>query len=534
MKSWGAVFIIAMGFALGFILAGISGINAGLKAAQTQTRIELTKIEDFWTRTDLSETDLRKYVNNKSCVLSEKYFLACVNSVISALSLTKERLTLNGEIIAVTSDANTVDNFNEKENLLPFADVYEKKHHTQFSFDELWNEILSKADEKLPLKYLLAQGLNGFLSVNKDPHTYIMPMEYFTQVASSAERSPYFVGISMEKAKGFIKIKKVVAESDAEVGGLKAGDVIISVNGYKTKAMSLSDVGYMLKEPKNRSFTFNISRNGQSMIKKISRSYRVLSHVNHEIISGKRNIGLIRLSKFAKNICVEVRNAIYDMADKNISGLVIDLRDNPGGHLSEAACLAGLFIGENKKIYSVQYFDLSKSDEVVLTNTERIYSGPLVVMTNTYSASAAELLAGALQEYSRALIVGSKTFGKGTFQEIESWGDSKQVGYFKTKGFYLLPSGSSTQFYGINPDIEVSDGNLRLANEEKSFFNPIRPFIKQFKYQKAELPLQKCGTYKFLQGVDDLILSKALDSLSCGALMSHIALQFNSAEQLTQ
>ena len=85
MKSWGAVFIIAMGFALGFILAGISGINAGLKAAQTQTRIGLTKIEDFWTRTDLSETDLRKYVNNKSCVLSEKYFLA--SAMLMAVSV---------------------------------------------------------------------------------------------------------------------------------------------------------------------------------------------------------------------------------------------------------------------------------------------------------------------------------------------------------------------------------------------------------------------------------------------------------------
>ena len=142
------------------------------------------------------------------------------------------------------------------------------------------------------------------------------------------------------------------------------------------------------------------------------------------------------------------KNEISNMADQSITGLILDLRDNPGGLLSEASCMAGLFMGENKKIYSIKYFDVSKESEDVYSQKEQVYSGPLLVLVNSVSASASELLAGAVQEYRRAIVVGSITFVKGTFQEIEPWNDSKKIGLFKTQGFYLLPSGESPQFYG--------------------------------------------------------------------------------------
>lgn len=528
MRSWGIVFTIAMGFVMGFVLAGIGGISAGLHAAQTQSKLEISKIEEYWAKSDLQESELRKLVNDKTCHLSEKYFLACVNSVNNALALTSERLGLTGEIWPAYNETTSLDNFKEKETLAPFSKIYKEHINSSFSFDNLWDLILAKAGPKTPLRYLLAQGINGYLSVSKDPHTYILPMGYFDQVSSQSERSPFFVGLSFEKDHhGQLRIKKVVRNSDAAASGLLAGDIVNSINGQKAESLSLSDAGQILKDRNNRIFNFNIKRDGATLVKNVQRTYRVLSQVHAEVVQGIRNFGVITVSKFSKNTCSEVSTAILEMADKNISGLVLDLRDNPGGHLSEAACLTGLFIGENKTIYSVEYFDLSKSNEVVLTSAERIYSGALAVLVNTNSASAAELFAGAIQEYRRGIVIGAKTFGKGTFQEIESWGKSKNIGFFKTKGFYLLPSGRSTQFYGVTPDIELEEAKTGDSSEETNYINPIKPVSLVSSHRKLELPLQFCNKLNNLN-ISDSLISKAVDSLSCTDLMSYVALQYDS------
>lgn len=530
MRSWGIVITIAMGFLMGFVLAGIGGISAGLQAAQTQSKLDTSKIEEHWAKSDLSEAELRKLVNDKTCHLSEKYFLACVNSVNSALSLTQERLGLTGEIWPAYAETTSLDNFKEKETLLPFSKIYKEQINSSFSFDKLWDQILKKADAKTPVRYLLAQGINGYLSVSKDPHTYILPMAYFDQVSSTSERSPYFVGLSFEKdSRGQLRIKKVVRNSDADQAGLQVGDIVNTLNGQKADSLSLSDAAMILRDRSVRIFNLNIKRDGSTLIKNIQRSYRVLSQVHAEVVTGPRNFGVISISRFSTNTCNEVRDAILSMADKNISGLVLDLRDNPGGRLSEAACLAGLFIGQDKTIYSVQYFDLSKSNEVVLTSAERLYSGALAVLVNTNSASAAELFAGAIQEYRRGIVIGAKTFGKGTFQEIEHWEKSEKIGFFRTKGFYLLPSGRSTQFYGITPDVELPEAIASDSSEQNNFINPIKPVNLVSSNKNLVLPLQSCTKVNSLN-IQDAVISKAVDHLSCTELMSFVALQYNSNE----
>ncbi|MFN3696199.1 MAG: S41 family peptidase [Pseudobdellovibrio sp.] len=533
-RIWGISATIAMGFLLGFIFAGIGGISAGLKASEAQAKIDANKIEDFWAKSDLDEMDLRSLVNNRSCVLSEKNFLSCVNSVINALTLLQQRLSFNGDILAFSSDTNSLDNYKEKENLIAFAKLYKENLQSTYDFDELWDKILRQATRKIPQKYLLAQGINGYLSVNKDPHTYIMPIEYFDQVSSSSERSPYFVGLSLEKDKGQLRIKKVIKNSDADAAGLQSNDIVLSINGHRADQLNLSDAGQILRDRNIRIFNFNVRRNGISYLKTIQRSYRILSQVYSEIydVEAHKRVGVIYISKFSKNTCSEVENILSDLANQSISSLVLDLRDNPGGHLSEASCLAGLFIGVNKKIYSVQYFDLSKSREVVLTNSEKIYSGPLAVLVNTNSASASELFAGAIQEYKRGIIIGTKTFGKGTFQEVEMWKDTQSVGYFKTKGFYLLPSGQSTQFYGVKPDLEIDDGKVLPSREELNYLNPIMPQPEfALKNMHAELPLQKCENKitKHFE-ISDIVLTKAIETLRCSELMTYIASQFTGSD----
>ena len=534
-RFWGVSFTIVMGFLLGFLLAGIGGISAGLKASETQSKLDINKIEDFWAKSDLEESDLRSLVNNKTCVLSEKNFLSCVNSVINGLTVLQLRLSFNGDVLAFNSDTNSLDNYKEKENLIAFSKIYKENLQNTYNFEKLWDTILAQSSKKIPRTYLIAQGINGYLSVNKDPHTYIMPIEYFEQVSSSSERSPYFVGLSLEKDRGLLKVKKVIKNSDADLAGIRSNDVILSINGYKSEQLNLMDAGQILRDRHVRIFNFIIRQDNASLIKNVQRSYRILNQIYSEVIEvdGRKKIGVIYVSKFSKNTCSEVQSTLYQMADQSLSGLVLDLRDNPGGHLSEAACLAGLFIGANKKIYSVQYFDLSKTNEIVLTNSEKMYSGPLAILVNTNSASASELFAGAMQEYKRGIVVGTKTFGKGTFQEVETWKNTKLVGYFRTKGFYLLPSGQSTQFYGVSPDIEYDDYKVVPSREELNYLNPIKPQMTSLNNSHMELPLQslqKCTTEKSLVVVSDSLLQKAIEALRCHEIITYIATQFQSIE----
>ena len=187
---------------------------------------------------------------------------------------------------------------------------------------------------------------------------------------------------------------------------------------------------------------------------------------------------------------------------------------------SEAACLAGLFIGSNKKVYTVKYFDSVQQEEIIKTENNKMFSGSLAILINSNSASASELLAGALQEYQRAVIVGHRSFGKGTFQEIEQWKESETIGYFKTKGFYLLPSGQTTQFYGVEPDVFVEDAQQIVSNEEINYINPIRPEQKynfQLHPKKISLKTTSSGCRSERQSEliknSDNVLLKAFDVL---------------------
>lgn len=532
MKSWGILATIAMGFLMGLVLAGIGGISAGLQASSVQNKLQFKKIEDYWMATDIHKKDLQSVVNNANCYSSEKYFLSCVSSVVTAMQKTKLRLSYSGQVLLADSSHQDLDNFNERENLIPFTKIYKENLYLTFNFESIWKQIIEQSPES-SAQYLYALGINGFLSVYRDPHTYILPTAYFNEVSAANERSPYFVGISFDRNEGKTFIRKVFKDSDADRSGIKSNDQVISINGEAVTGLTLSEVSHILKDKNIKTFTFTLKRDGQSYTKVIQRSYRILSQVHSEVVAGIRNVGILQITKFSKGICEDAKKHIQEMSVKNISGgLILDLRDNPGGHLSEAACLAGLFIGENKKIYSIKYFDTIKNNETALTSAQRMYSGPLVVLTNNSSASASEVIAGALQEYHRAVIVGKRTFGKGTFQEIEPWLDKTEISLFKTKGFYLLPSGSSTQFSGVQPDIELADKNDE-TREDLNYMNPINPQIFNLKFSQknqSKLPLNSCVRNGFVPKNDDFFVSEALQVLSCSPVMSALAQMFNPYE----
>jgi carboxyl-terminal processing protease len=532
MKSWGIILVIAVGFGIGMAapkLAAEMGISKatasvnsvlGVKASNTK---DSSKVEDFWVNTELDISDLKASVNNVKCHQTKREFLACINSVLFALQKTNLHLKFDGTIAQNMRRETKLDNYNEKQNLAQFLNLYSDGLSDRFNFDKLWNSVLalSKPEQK---KYILALGINGYLSIMMDPHTYISPTDFFRQVSSNNERSKFFLGLSFEKKMEKIFIRKVFKNSDADQAGLRNNDEVISINGQKVEDMNLADVSTLLKDKNQKTFPFLIKRGKASFVKKLNRTYRVLSQVQSEVINNGNKIGYIQLSKFAYNICENVRAEIEKMKPSTLNGLVLDLRDNPGGLLTEAACLAGLFIGEDKKIFTVKYTDGSE-EEVALTTSEQVYFGPMAILTNNSSASASELIAGAMQEYNRATIIGERTFGKGSFQEIERWNESSSISLFKTQGFYLLPSGETTQLKGVMPDVVLDDENAVMSEFDLYQF-PLHfkadkrsTMVHNLMYKKSTRPTN-CAHSSVKGYAEDKFIASAQQVLGCEIALS--------------
>lgn len=535
VKSWGIIIVTATGFLMGLILAGVGVTSA--KTFFSSEKAEEKKMETYWSDTGLSANELFQLISNTNCQSSEKYFLSCINSVIRLLP--KYHLVLSHEDgqMSEATLASEYDGHTEKENLQPFVKMYEKQKNLNINFEMIWTNLLEKEESESVKSYLIGLGINSFLSVYKDPHTYIMPSQFFDEVGSKFERSNLFVGISFEKRDAKFIVHKVFKNSDAESAGLQPQDQLLELNGHQDKELNLFDISAILKDGSIKKFQLKIKRDQLIKTIQISRSFKKLNHVIVEKESGLRDYSVITLSKFSHGVCSEMSKKIKDLSHETISGMILDLRDNPGGELNEVACIAGLFIGINKKIYSVRYFDPIKSDEVVLTTGTLLYTGPLVLLVNSSSASAAELLAGALQDYNRAVLVGARTFGKGTFQEGEVWNKNIKISLFRTQGFYLLPSGMSPQLKGIIPDIVQKENRMATAlREEITYFNPIAP-DHALDVERNEAPKQKKFAAEFKKCLptmnftkDDKILKLGLEVLSCHRISSLIATQFSADE----
>ncbi len=527
MKSWGVLIVTAMGFLVGMVLAGVGGLSAKTSFFSEDLK-QQKKLESYWADSGLGQSELYELISNENCQSSEKYFLACVNSVVqTAPSLQLEFNSQTGQLENISQFNTSIDR-TEKEKISPFVTLYNEQNKPRIDFESIWKELI-KQETRDKRATLIANGINGFLSIFKDPHTYILPNNYYEEVGSQLERSNTFVGVAFERIKDEIRVRKVFKNSDADKSGLKAQDIILSVDQFPTKQLNLQKLSQILKVADQKSFVFKVKRQDKIKEVVIKRTYKNLNHVQFEIIEGAKNTAVVTLTKFNRGVCTEVSKLIRSASDKNITGLIIDLRDNPGGQLDEAACLAGLFIGINKKIYSVEYFDPVKSNEVVLTSGSLLYTGPLSVLVNSSSASASELFAGALQEYKRAIIIGEKTFGKGTFQESEIWSKNSSITLFKTQGFYLLPSNFSPQISGISPDIAVNEQHQQLR-EENIYLNPIanqRDEKINSETTGYEEHLKKCTSFNKASSKEDALLEKALEVLACRSITATLATQFN-------
>lgn len=300
-------------------------------------------------------------------------------------------------------------------------------------------KIQTEADAKVAIDTMLAS--------LDDPYSRFLTKEEFMEQNTSITSKISGIGVNIINDSGKIRIISVMEETPAQFADLKAGDIIMAINGKKVSGLSLAEVSNLVKGPSNTFVNIDILRNKEKLNKKIIRKEIKIKTVKSSM---DKDIGYIQISSF---ISTSTPNEFLEALENTNSadGLIVDLRGNTGGLLTNAVFVANLFI-EKGRLVSIVGRNGYKYD-VMAQNTDFEIEKPVIVLVNGASASASEILSGALKDYHKAKIIGTKTYGKGMVQKIIPM--PNETGLNLTIAKYLTPHGTDINKKGISPDIEV-------------------------------------------------------------------------------
>jgi len=299
---------------------------------------------------------------------------------------------------------------------------------------------------------VITGAINGMLT-SLDPHSAYMVPEDFKELQEETQGSFSGIGIEITIQNGILTVVSPIEDTPAYVAGLMAGDQIIKIENEPTKNMTLMDAVKRLRGKKGTSVTISIYRTDWQELKDFT---IVRDEIPvHSVKAAEIEPGLFyaRISNFQGNTARELEDALQKQERKNpITGMILDLRNNPGGLLDQSVKVSDIFL-EQGVIVSTRGRDKDQDMVFEATRDESDYQFPMIVLVNGGSASASEIVAGALQDHKRAIILGTETFGKGSVQTIIPMPDG--AGLRLTTAKYYTPSGDSIQATGIKPDIIV-------------------------------------------------------------------------------
>ena len=318
---------------------------------------------------------------------------------------------------------------------------------------EVMERIQKKYVEKKTPDELLTEAVKGMVS-GLDPHSAYLTPEEYKELQIETKGSFSGVGIVISMRDGILTVVSPIEGTPAFKAGVKAGDRIIKIDGKLAKGMRLMDAVKAIRGPKGSKVTLTILRDGLSKLKDITivRDVIPIKSVRYYLLED--GYGLIRLASFQENTTDELVQALNTLQEQKVplKGLVLDLRTNPGGLLTEAVNVADQFL-DSGIIVSTRGRD--SDNKMVFKATPRMTAGdyPIIILVNQGTASASEIVAGALQDHHRAMILGTQSFGKGSVQSIMPLDDKGALKL--TTARYYTPNGRSIQAKGITPDLVV-------------------------------------------------------------------------------
>lgn len=327
-------------------------------------------------------------------------------------------------------------------------------------FVDTYNDIVNNYYDKVNKEELIDAGIKGMINYLDDPYATYFDGTSSTNFNQTLEGNYEGVGIEVTLDNNKVKITKVFADTPAKKAGIKVGDYITKVNGESVEGKSLSDVVSLIKNAKNKEVEITITRDNQEKAMKVTRTTVDMPYTSSKVYeeNGKK-IGYLKIEMFSNNITKQVKKELESLKKKNIDKLVIDVRDNPGGYLTQVTEILSLFMTKKDVIYQLQ--TKNNKEKVYSTSSKATYSYPVVVLINENSASASEILASAFKETYNAEIVGVNSYGKGTVQKTGDLNNGDTIKYTVQK--WLTPKGNWINEKGVTPTKEVK---LELKENE--------------------------------------------------------------------
>ena len=335
------------------------------------------------------------------------------------------------------------------------------------SLSEVFGKIKQNYVEEVKDKDLLENAIRGLLS-GLDPHSAYLDKKAFTDLREGTSGEFGGLGIVVGMEDGFVKVISPIDDTPAEKAGVKSGDLVIRLDDKNVKGMSLEDAVNIMRGKPDTDILLTIVRTGETKPLKIKITRDIIKVQSVRSKTLDKGFGYIRVSAFQERTGSDLRKAISKLKKENnkkLKGLVLDLRNNPGGLLTAAIEVSDAFL-ETGVVVSIKGRDQANNLAHSAKGMDLINEAPIVVLINGGSASASEIVAGALQDHKRAIIMGSQSFGKASVQTVVPLGNGSALKL--TTARYYTPNGTSIQAKGITPDIELDD--LKVSKREDNGF----------------------------------------------------------------
>tara|TARA_B100000902_G_scaffold394218_1_gene450082 strand:+ start:1485 stop:2624 length:1140 start_codon:yes stop_codon:yes gene_type:complete len=325
---------------------------------------------------------------------------------------------------------------------------------------DLFGEVLEKINkeyvEDIDQLKSMDYAINGLLQ-SLDPYSAYLSPENFQEMQTETSGKFGGLGIEVTMEAGVVKVISPIDDTPAFRAGFKAGDYIVKIDNVQVQGKTLTEAVELMRGPIGSNIELTVRRKGvkKAITFNLTREIIQIQSVKSEIIND--NIGYIRLTSFNENSGKQIKKRIKEIdKNKNLVGYIFDLRNNPGGLLSQAIKIADFFL-ENGEIVSTKSRKKSENRKWFAKKGDLTEGKPLIVLINYGSASASEIVAGALKDHKRAIIIGENSYGKGSVQSVIPLENKGAIRLTIAK--YYLPSGKSISEVGVSPDIEVNEGS---------------------------------------------------------------------------
>jgi carboxyl-terminal processing protease len=329
-------------------------------------------------------------------------------------------------------------------------------------FAEVLSQVKKHYVEETQTKDLIQGALRGMLA-GLDPHSSFMTPDMFNEMQVETKGEFGGLGIQIGIKNNRLTVISPIEDTPAFEAGIEPGDTIIKVDDKPTKDLTLMEAVQQMRGPRGTSVKLTVEREGleEPLVFTLQRDIIKIQSVRSKLFEG--NLGYVRLSQFQEATADDLTSELEKLVSKDIQGLILDLRNNPGGLLTAAVRVSEQFLESGRLVVSIQGRN-GKKDEYRAKANSKNYQYPMIVLVNHGSASASEIVAAAMQDWGKAVVIGTTTFGKGSVQTILPLSDGS--GLRLTTAKYYTPKGKSIHSIGVQPDIVIEPKPIQVVKQE--------------------------------------------------------------------